>query len=173
MTTAVQWSPHTARAAGMAHAWVTGWHTGGLEAIVTDARAAGWECLLIEGTHNPVIHTARAKVLAAGATIIGPDPRDIRSALTTVDEVLRRRLNSPRTERQTLDRRPVLLLVSDGDHIPHDALQRVAALGRAADVHLAVDERARRRTPIDFNANVLAVYRGPRPSDLLQHRHTR
>lgn len=163
MTTAVEWH-HTARTACTAHTWITGWHTGGVEAILTDALQAGWECLLIESTSGrPLSHTTRAAVLAAGVTIIGPDPRDIHAALTTVDEVLHRRLNRPRAERPTIDQRPLLILVSIGNHIHNDVLQRVVALGRAADVHLAVDERARRRTPITFNDNVLAVYHGSRP----------
>lgn len=161
MTTVVEWSPQTARTACLAHTWISGWHTGGVEAIVTDVHKAGWECQLIESTSNgPLTHTTRADVLAAGATIIGPDPRDIEAALATVDEVLHHRINRPGAERPRVDQRPLLLLVGDGDHIHNDVLQRIAFLGRAADVHLAVDERARRRTPITFNDNVAAVYRG-------------
>jgi len=161
VTTVVEWSPQTARTACLAHTWISGWHTGGVEAIVTDVHKAGWECLLIESTSNgPLTHATRAEVLAAGATIIGPDPRDIEAALATVDEVLHHRINRPGAERPRVDQRPLLLLVGDGDHIHNDVLQRIAFLGRAADVHLAVDERARRRTPITFNDNVAAVYLG-------------
>lgn len=155
------WSPRTAHTQCLAHAWVPRWHAGGAEAVVADARDQAWECVLVESTSNgPLPQTALAKVLAAGATVLGPDRDEIRAALAGMDERLRRRLNRRRSERPWSDQRPILLLIGDGDHIPDDVLQRIAVLGRAAQVHLAVDERARTRTPRHFDENILGVYRG-------------
>jgi hypothetical protein len=154
------WHPHTARAAGMAHTWVTGWHAGGVEAIVAEARDEAWACLVIESTSNgPITRSALTEIHAAGATVVAPDSDEIQAALTTVDNRLRRRLDQRTADRLGFDQRPLLLLVGDGDHIPNDVLQRIAFLGRAADMHLAIDERARPRTPRQFDDCVLGVYR--------------
>ncbi len=155
------WSPRTAHTQCLAHAWVPCWDAGGVEALVATARGQAWECIVVESTSNgPLPQTTLAKVLAAGATVLGPDRDEIRAALAGVDERLRRRLNRRRSERPCSDQRSILLLIGDGDHIPDDVLQRIAVLGRAAQVHLAVDERARTRTPRHFDENILGVYRG-------------
>jgi len=121
-----------------------------------DARAAAWECIVIESTSNgPITRSALAEVHAAGATVITPDPSEIQATLATVDDRCWRRMRRPEA-----DQRPLLLVVGDGDHIPNDVLERIVYLGRAADVHLAIDERARSRTSRRFDANVLGVYRG-------------
>jgi len=138
----------------MAHTWVPGWHAGDVEAIVAEACDAAWECLVVESTSSgPFSETTRAEISAAGATVIGPGRGEIYAALAMVDEIVRRRLG-----RRAPDQRPMLLLIGDGNHLPNDVLQRVAVLGRAADVHLAVDERARRRLPWQFHQNILGVY---------------
>ncbi|OBB92920.1 hypothetical protein A5779_21415 [Mycolicibacterium peregrinum] len=42
-------------------------------------------------------------------------------------------------------------MVGDGDHINHDVIQKAAYLGRAANVHLGIDTRARARTSAPFD----------------------
>lgn len=156
------WHPHTARAACMAHTWVTGWHAGGVERIVAEAREEGWECVVIESTSNgPITRSALMAVHAAGATVVAPDSDQIHAALTTVDDLLQhRRLDRRRSDWLRLDQRPFLLLVGDGDHVQIEVLQRIVMIGRELDVHLAIDERARPRTPRQLDDCLLGVYRG-------------
>ncbi|AFV14869.1 hypothetical protein OEM_p100890 (plasmid) [Mycobacterium intracellulare subsp. yongonense 05-1390] len=151
------WQPHTAQAAGLTHTWVEGWYAGGVEAIVAEVRGEAWECLMIESTSNgPITQTARAKVFALGAAVVGPrDSRAIHAALATVEQRLQRSLGLPCS-----DFRPLLLLVGDGDHIQNGVLQKAAFLGRGANVHLAIHHIARARTPRHFDDNIGGWYHG-------------
>lgn len=61
------WRPRVAQAPGLTHTWVEGWFTGGVEAIVSEARGEGWECVMIESTaRGPITQAARARVLGSG-----------------------------------------------------------------------------------------------------------
>ncbi len=150
------WHPRTARATPLAaHTWVTGWHTGAVEALVTAARAEEWQCIVIEATSDcPLTRSARAAVHAAGATVISPEPDKINEAIAAVGD------RCWRASQSHANRRPLLLMVGDGDHIPNEALDDIAHRGRGADIHLAIDERARWRTSERFDADVRCVYRG-------------
>lgn len=150
------WNPRTARATPLAaHTWVIGWHTGGAEALVTAVRAEEWQCIVIEATSDgPLTRSARAAVHAAGATVISPEPDKIKEAIAAVGDRCRRASQSQ------ANRRPLLLMVGDGDHIPNEVLDDIAHRGRGADIHLAIDERARWRTSERFDADVRCVYRG-------------
>lgn len=152
------WHPREAQAPGLTHTWVAEWYTGGVEAIVAEVRGQAWECLMIESTSNgPIAQTARAEIVADGATVIGPrDSRDVCTALATVEERLQRSLTQRRSEF-----RPLLLLVGDGAHIQNKVLERVAFLGRAANVHLGIHDAARARTPRHFDDTIGGWFRGP------------
>lgn len=151
------WRPRVAQASGLTHTWVEGWFTGGVEAIVSEVRGEGWECLVIESTsRGPITHGARAKVLTSGATLVRPrDSQKMHAALATVEQRLQRSLGQ-----RSSDFRPLLLLVGDGDHIQHRALEKAAFLGRAANVHLGIHDVARARTPFHFDDCIGGVYRG-------------
>lgn len=153
-----EWHPRVAQAPGLTHTWVGQWYTGGVEAIVAEVRGEGWECLLIESTSiGPIEQTARAEIVAAGATVAGPrDSRDIHTALATVEERLQRSFRQRRSEC-----RPLLLLVGDGAHIENIILERVAFLGRAANVHLGMHDAARVRTIRHFDDTIGGWFRGP------------
>ena len=152
------WHPREAQAPGLTHTWVAEWYTGGVEAIVAEVRGEAWECLMIESTSNgPIAPAARAEIVAAGAVVVGPrDSRDIHTALATVEERLQRSLGQRRSEL-----RPLLLLVGDGAHIQNSVLQKVADIGRAANVHLGIHDAARARTPRHFDDNIGGWFRGP------------
>lgn len=151
------WRPRVAQEPGLAHTWVEGWCTGGVEAIVAEVRREAWECLMIESAaRGPITQAARAKVVAAGATVIGArDSRNITAALATVEKRLQRSLGQPWS-----DFRPLLLLVGDGNYIQNDVLQRAAFLGRGANLHLGIHDAARARTQSRFDDNIGGVYRG-------------
>lgn len=151
------WRPRVAQAPGLTHTWVEGWFTGGVEAIVSEARGEGWECVMIESTaRGPITQAARARVLGSGATLVRPrDSRKMHAALATVEQRLQRSLG-----RRSSDFRPLLLLVGDGDHIQHRVLEKAAFLGRAANVHLGIHDVARARTPFHFDDSIGGVYRG-------------
>lgn len=152
---AVDWSPTIATMPLMAHTWVRGWQAGGLEVIVAAARAAAWQCIVIERTAAPMARPTRAAIHAAGATVIS-------SELAAIGEVFAAVSQRCRTERLTAARghSPLLLMVGDGEHIPHNDLDAIADLGHAADIHLAIDEQARLRTSAAFNASVGGVVSG-------------
>lgn len=155
------WHPRVAQAAGLTHTWVEGWSAGGVEAIVAEIRREAWECLTIESTSNgPVTRTCREQVFTAGTTSVGPRYLpEMNAALAAVEERLHRSVG-----RAWSDFPPLLVLVGDGDHILDDVLQRAACLGRAANVHLGVDELARARTPRQFDDCIGGWYHGSRQS---------
>lgn len=152
---AVDWSPTIATMPRMTHTWVAGWQTGSLEVIVTAARAAAWQCIVIERTSAPMARPTRTAIHAAGATVIS-------SELAAIGEVFAAVSQRCRTEQLTAARghHPLLLMVGDGEHIPHNDLDVIADLGHAADIHLAIDEEARQHTSAAFNASIGGVYRG-------------
>lgn len=151
-----EWHPRVAHAPGLTHTWVGEWYTGGVEAIVAEARSEAWECLMIESTSKgPIPQTARAELMSAGVTVAGHrDSHDVHTALATLEERLQRSLGRPWS-----DFRPILLLVGDGPHIQNSVLRRVAFLGRAANVHLGIHDSARAQTPGDFNDNIGGWFR--------------
>ncbi|MEX7469050.1 hypothetical protein AB4Z39_04985 [Mycobacterium adipatum] len=123
---------------------------------MTAVRAEEWQCIVIEATSDgPLTRSARAAVHAAGATVISPEPDKINEAIAAVGDRCRRAMGQSQA-----NRRPLLLMVGDGDHIANEALDDIAHRGRGGDVHLAVDERARWRTSERFEADVRCVYRG-------------
>ncbi|TXH26084.1 MAG: hypothetical protein E6R06_07570 [Mycobacterium sp.] len=152
------WHPRVAQAPGLTHTWVGQWYTGGVEAIVAEVAGDAWECLMIESTSNgPIAQTARAEIVAAGATVAGPrDSRDIHRALATVEERLQRSFGQRRSEL-----RPLLVLVGDGAHIQNSILRTAAFLGRAANVHLGIHDAARARTARHFDDTIGGWFRGP------------
>lgn len=163
----IDWHPRAARFAGLTHTWVGGWHAGGVEQIVSAVRREGWDCLVIESTSNgPITPAARDKVRASGATVVDPlDSQQLAAVLAAVENRLWDSLRPPpargwrrkrfarlrRFSKASSRFRPLLLLVGDGDHINHDVIQKAAYLGRAANVHLGIDTRARARTSTDFD----------------------
>lgn len=163
----IDWHPRVARFAGLTHTWVGGWHTGGVEEIVSAVRREGWDCLVIESTSNgPITPAARDEVRASGATVVGPlDSRELAAVLAAVENRLWDSLRPPPARgwlrkrfaglrwfsRASSRFRPLLLLVGDGDHINHDVIQKAAYLGRAANVHLGIDTRARAQTSATFD----------------------
>ena len=150
------WHPSTPHAACMPHTWITRWDDHSVKALVTQARAESWECLVIaSGHHDPLTAEALAELRLIGAEI-AIDPDEIHATLTAVVDLVRQRrqIQGSRPERL-----PLLLLVDDGQHLPNDMLDSIVRLGRAANVHVAIDERARARTSGEFQDNICGMYR--------------
>lgn len=158
------WRPGADLARYVPHTWVAGWHEGAVEALVTEASDAAWECLVIESTSNgPISGSARDQIRSAGADIVGPDPDEIATRMAELDDVLRLRrydkICRRREGRTDAGLRPLLVVVGDGDHVLAKAVEEILLLGREFNMHLAIDECARRRTAMIFRYNVAGMYR--------------
>lgn len=158
------WRPGADLARYVPHTWVAGWHEGAVAALVAEASDAGWECLVIESTSNgPISGSARDQIRSAGADIVGPDPDEIATRMAELDDVLRLRRYDEiwrrREGRMDAGLRPLLVVVGDGDHVLAEAVEEILLLGREFNMHLAIDERARRRTAMIFHYNVAGMYR--------------
>lgn len=155
----VPWHPYLARFARMTHTWVIGWAAGSLEALVAESRAEGWDCIVIESAYNaPTTRAALSAVHDAGATVVC-EADEIRTAFAAVKDRIVRSANKNWVNGPEADRRPLLLLVGGTDHVAIGVLEKIAYVGRAARVHLAVDEGVRPRTSSRFQECVFGVYR--------------
>ncbi|ORX18513.1 hypothetical protein AWC31_14520 [Mycolicibacterium wolinskyi] len=143
------WSPRTAAQAGPAHTWIPSWSSD-IAQLRTAVKAAGWQWYIAERVRRD------ASVVAA------------------VSDVLTRRARH-QTPRNMPGQPHVLLAI--GPDVPWNLpeLMRIALLGRAHDVHLAVSAAHRTSAgrhhhyPIEFVDNITGWYSRGRKGQHLVH----
>jgi hypothetical protein len=142
----------------MTHTWVTRWTADELHDLVAEAQAEGWHCIVIESvTSGPATRSALVRVTSLGVKVAS-SPREVNTEIAAVTDRIRRSAYCTLTNRRESDRRPLLLVVADIDHTTNPALEKIALMGRAVDVHLALNERLRRRTSHTFQACLRSRY---------------
>lgn len=159
----IRWHPRTARAAGMTHTWVT--TADELLALAEDVQAQGWDCIAIGYAPNrPVSRCTAARMQSAGVPAAST-PAEVATAFDAVIDRIERSAYTTQTDSAEADRHPLLLVVGEISlgafkAAESHALEYIASCGRAADVHLAVNESLRPKTSPIFQDHVLCNYGG-------------
>ncbi|WP_280454056.1 hypothetical protein [Nocardia brasiliensis] len=131
MTDRGQWTP----GAGQAHTWLDPWDAETVTELLREADQAGWTSYIIDSDHS-------------GKTLSGHNERITRATVTPgaaeqLLEDLHQRVQARHHHNSTVPGAPILLILGESAHPgPDPRLLTLARLGRAANIHLAVDRDA-------------------------------